>query len=44
MILREGFRHGKSTDDKLQKVKVAFEAVAVLIQYDCENGHTLFEP
>ena len=43
-ILREAFRHGKSTADKLHKIKIAFEAVAVLVQYDCENGHPLFEP
>lgn len=43
-ILREAFRHGASTADKLQKIKNAFEAVAVIVQYDCENGHPLFEP
>lgn len=44
-ILREeSFCHGKSTTDKLQKIKIAFEAVAVLVQFDCENGHPLFEP
>lgn len=43
-ILREAFRHGTSTDDKLRKIKNAFEAVAVIVQYDCEYGHPLFEP
>jgi len=43
-ILRESFRHGNGTADKLQKIKIAFEAVAVLVQFDCENGHPLFEP
>ena len=43
-ILTESFRHGTNTADKLNKVKMAFEAAAVLVQYDCENGHPLFEP
>jgi hypothetical protein len=43
-ILRETFRHGTGTADKLNKVKMVFEAAAVLVQYDCENGHPLFEP
>ena len=34
--------HGKDTDDKLKQIKVTFEAVAVLFQYDTENGHSLF--
>lgn len=38
------FRHGNSTADKLTKIKMVFEAAAVLVQYDCENGHPLFEP
>ena len=42
-ILHECFHYGKSTDDKLQKIKMVFEAVAVLIQFDCENGKPLFE-
>jgi hypothetical protein len=42
--VRESFRHGKKgTEDKLARIKVAFEAAAVLIQYDIENGHSLFE-
>lgn len=42
-VVRESFRHGKDTDDKLKQIKVTFEAVAVLVQYDIENGHSLFE-
>lgn len=42
-IVREAFRHGTDADDKLKKIKMAFEAVAILVQYDCENGHSLFE-
>jgi hypothetical protein len=42
-VLRESFRHGSGTEDKLGKIKVAFEAVAVLVEYDIENGHPLFE-
>ena len=42
-VLREAFCHGKSTEDKLRKVKLSFEACAVLIQYDLETGHRLFE-
>jgi hypothetical protein len=42
-VLRESFRHGKSTEDKLAKIKLSFEAVAVLLQYDFENGSRLFE-
>lgn len=41
--LRESFRHGTSTNDKLKKIKMAFEAAAVLVQYDIENGHPLME-
>lgn len=42
-VLRESFRHGTGTDNKLEKIKTSFEAVAVLVQYDIENGHPLFE-
>jgi hypothetical protein len=36
-ILSHRFRHGKA------KHKMCFEAVAVIVQYDMENGHPLFE-
>lgn len=42
-VLRESFRHGQGTDDKLKKIKMAFEATAVLVQYDLENGYGLLE-
>ena len=42
-VLRESFRHGRGTEDKLKKITAAFESVAVLVQYDIENGHPLFE-
>jgi hypothetical protein len=42
-VVRESFRHGSDTNDKLKKIKLAFEAAAVLVQYDIENGHPLFE-
>ena len=42
-VLRHSFRHGSGTDDKLAKIKTAFEAVGVLVEYDIENGHPLFE-
>ena len=42
-VLRESFRHGKGTNDKLQKIKLSFEACAVLLQYDFETGHNLFD-
>lgn len=42
-VLDSRFRHGKGTDAKLEKMQAAFEATAVLLQYDFENGHRLFE-
>ena len=39
--VRESFSHEKDAADKLEKVTDAFDAVAVLIQYDIENGHLL---
>ena len=42
-VLRESFRHGKGTEDKLGKIKMAFEATAVLVEYDLENGYGLFQ-
>ena len=37
------FRHGKSTEDKLEKVGMAFDAVAVLVQLDIATDHPLSE-
>ena len=43
-VVRESFCHGKGdVDGKLAKIKLAFEAAAVLVEYDIENGHSLFE-
>ena len=42
-VVRESFRHGRSTEDKLSKIKLAFEAAAVLVEYNIENGHSLFQ-
>ena len=42
-ILRESFRHGTGTLDKLKKHKMAAEAVAVLVEYDIEYEKPLFE-
>ncbi|KAL7537676.1 hypothetical protein ACHAXR_011645 [Thalassiosira sp. AJA248-18] len=42
-ILGQRFRHGKSTKDKMAMHKTCVEAVCVIVQYDLENGHPLFE-
>lgn len=42
-VLSTTFRHGAGTSDKLQKVGDAFDAIAVLTQYDIEHGHPLFK-
>jgi hypothetical protein len=42
-VVKDSFRHGTNTADKLKKIKMAFEATAVLVQYDIENGHPLFD-
>ena len=43
-VLRESFRHGKKgTADKLEAIQRSFEATAVLLQYDFEDGYRLFE-
>ena len=42
-VVRESFRHGQSTDGKLKRHKHSFVACVVLVQYDIENGHPLFE-
>jgi hypothetical protein len=41
--VRDGFRHGTDAIDKMKKLKKSFEAVAVLVQYDIESGHDLYE-
>ena len=42
-VIGNAFRHKGGTDEKLRKHKAAFEAVAVLVQYDIESGKRLFE-
>lgn len=43
-VVRDSFRHGKKdSDDKMAKIRLSFEAAAVLVEYDIENGHSLFE-
>ena len=42
-VVRGPFRHGKNTNDKLKKIKYSVEAVVVLVEYDIESGHPLFE-
>ena len=42
-VLRNSFCHGKNTVDKLEQIKMSFDAAVVLVQYDIENGHLLFQ-
>ena len=42
-ILRERFRHGNSTKNKMDLHKTAVEAVCVLIACDQENGRPMFD-
>jgi hypothetical protein len=42
-VINHPFRQKGGTEEKLRKHKAAFEAVAVLVQYDIENGRSLFE-
>jgi len=42
-ILGQRFRHGASTQHKMDLHKMAVESVAVIIQYDYENGHPPFD-
>ena len=42
-VLGETFRHGRGTQDKLEKLKMVFEATAVLMEYDIEYEGGLFE-
>ena len=41
-ILTKRFRHGVTTEDKLEQHKSVTEAICVLVQFDMENGHPLF--
>ena len=43
-VVLDSFCHGKKdTDDKMAKIRLSFEAAAVLVEYDIENGPSLFE-
>ena len=42
-ILDGRFRHRKGSEEKMKYHKTCFEAVLILVQYDLENGHPLFE-
>ena len=37
------FRHGKSTQDKMDLHKMCVESVLVIVQYDVENGSPIFD-
>ena len=37
------FRHGKSTQNKMELHKMCVEAVCVIVQYDMENGSPIFD-
>jgi len=42
-VLAHTFRHGMGTKDKMDKHKACTEAVAIIVQYDFDNGHPPFE-
>ncbi len=42
-ILGHRFRHGKSTQSRMDLHKMAVELVAGIVQYDYENGHPPFD-
>ena len=42
-VLRNRFRHGSSTEDKLKLHEYCTKAVAVVVQYDFENERPLFQ-
>eukprot|EP00804_Cyclotella_cryptica_P011287 CCRYP_007775-RA/>CCRYP_007775-RA protein AED:0.40 eAED:0.58 QI:0/0/0/1/0/0/2/0/111 len=42
-VVHESCCHGQGTSDTLKKIKVAFEAAAVLVQYDIENRPSLLK-
>ena len=42
-ILKDRFAHGNSTHERMKLHKMAVEAIAVIRQYDHENGHPPFE-
>jgi len=40
---RDWISHGMGTKDKMDKHKACTEAVAIIVQYDFDNGHPPFE-
>jgi hypothetical protein len=42
-ILRDCFVYGNTTKEKTKLHKMAVKAIAVICQYDYENGHPPFE-
>ena len=42
-ILRERFRHGNGTKNKMDLHKMAVEAVCVIVAYDQESGRPMFD-
>ena len=42
-ILRERFAYGSTTQERMKLHKMAVKAIAVIRQYDYENGHSPFE-
>jgi len=42
-ILRDRFAYGKTTKERMELHKMVVEAIAVIRQYDYENGHPPFE-
>ena len=42
-ILGSRFRHGKSTQNKMDLHQSCVEAVCVIVQYDMENGNPIFD-
>jgi hypothetical protein len=42
-ILNDHFAYGNNTKERMKLHKMAVEAIAVIRQYDYENGHPPFE-
>jgi hypothetical protein len=42
-ILKDRFAYGNNTKERMKLHKMAVKAIAVIFQYDYENGHPPFE-
>lgn len=42
-ILKDRFRHGRNTEERMRLHKMAVELVSGIVQYDYENGHPPFD-